>query len=64
MWLAQVTGSTSVNLLPVDDCDEECEKFDFTLYQGDVCKYNFLLVLTLFSVDLRNMIKTFCEFSP
>jgi len=36
VWLAQVTGSTTVNLLPVDDCEQECEKFEFTLNQGDV----------------------------
>jgi len=39
VWLAQVTGSTTVNLLPVDDCEQECEKFEFTLNQGDVCEY-------------------------
>lgn len=36
IWLAQVTGSSSVGLYPVDECEKECEKFEFTLDQGDV----------------------------
>lgn len=37
VWMAQVTGSTHVGLEPVEDCEEKCEKFEFTLKQGDVC---------------------------
>lgn len=53
VWLAQVTGSTSVTLLPVEDCDHECEKFDFTLNQGEVCKYDTLdIVLSFVAEDI------------
>lgn len=37
VWMAQVTGSTHVVLEPVEDCEDKCEKFEFTLKQGDVC---------------------------
>lgn len=36
VWMAQVTGSTHVVLEPVEDCEDKCEKFEFTLKQGDV----------------------------
>lgn len=36
VWMAQVTGATHVNLEPVEDCQDNCEKFEFTLKQGDV----------------------------
>ena len=39
VWMAQVSGSTHVDLQPVEDCQNKCEKFEFTLKQGDVCMY-------------------------
>ena len=39
VWIAQVTGSTVIELLPNEHCEDKCEKFEFTLKQGDVCKY-------------------------
>ena len=42
-----MTGSTSVTLFPVDDCENECEQFEFQLNQGDVCKYHFSNVLAV-----------------
>ena len=42
-----MTGSTSVTLFPVDNCENECEQFEFQLNQGDVCKYQFSNVLAV-----------------
>lgn len=36
VWLAQVTGSSSFSLVPVDECESECESFEFTLNKGEV----------------------------
>ena len=38
-----MTGSTTISLFPVDDCENECEQFEFQLNQGDVCKYQLIL---------------------
>ena len=38
-----MTGSTTITLFPVDDCENECEQFEFQLNQGDVCKYQLIL---------------------
>lgn len=40
IWIAQVTGSTTISLFPVDDCENECEQFEFQLNQGDVFFYS------------------------
>ena len=38
-----MTGSTNATLMPIDDCENDCERFEFTLEQGDVCKYQFYM---------------------
>ena len=42
IWVAQVTGSTQLDLVPVEDCKDRCKTQTITLIKGDICKLSII----------------------